>query len=182
MDTISERFHQLTAYRQDHIVRVTHVMEVLAATHGFDLEAARWAGFGHDLAREFGGPKLLAEARRLHLTIDSSAEKAPILLHGPIAAAWMQQWKIGDDSVWQAVRMHTTAGPELDILAKALFVADAVEPGRKYPERASLLELALDNLDAGYRAVLTETVRYNRQRNIAMHPDTALALAAEQLP
>ncbi|MCL4521961.1 MAG: HD domain-containing protein, partial [Firmicutes bacterium] len=54
--TLLERFHQLTEHRQSHSMRVIGVMEELADRHGLDPELARWAGFGHDLAREFSRP------------------------------------------------------------------------------------------------------------------------------
>ena len=163
-------------------MRVIRVMEELANRHHFDLELARWAGFGHDLAREFSRPALLAEAARLRLPVDKFATAEPILLHGPIAARWLHDVAIGDESVWQAIRYHTTAGPGLGAMAQALFIADAVEPGRVYANRQALWDLAMKDLELGYRAVLEETAAYNRIRNLALHPDTKSALVEMGLP
>lgn len=174
--TLLERFHQLTEHRQSHIMRVIGVMEELADRHGLDPELARWAGFGHDLAREFSRPCLLAESRRLNLDGDEFMTSEPILWHGPIAAKWLQNQNIGDPSVWQAIRYHTTAGPGLGPMAKALFIADAVEPGRSFPAREGLQALALKDLESGYRAVLEATVSYTQQRGLVLHPDTVKAL------
>ncbi len=175
MWTVLERFHRLTPHRQDHILRVVRTMEALAVRHQLPLDGARWAGFGHDLARELSRPALLEEAERLGLSVDPSSRAEPILLHGPIAARWMAQDGIGDRAVWQAIWFHTTAGAGLDSLGRALFIADAIEPGRRYATREALWRLAMDDLVQGYRAVLEETMEYNQRRNIALHSDTARA-------
>lgn len=172
-----DRFHALTDHRQGHILRVTMVMETLARRHGLDLEAARWAGFGHDLAREMRREALLKEAERLQLDPDPVARQEPILLHGPVAACWLEQAGIGGPAVWEAIRYHTTAGPGLGPLAKALFIADGVEPGRTFPSRPELYALALEDLEAGYRAVLRSSHAYLARRGIPLHPAMQAALS-----
>ncbi|MCY0879100.1 MAG: bis(5'-nucleosyl)-tetraphosphatase (symmetrical) YqeK [Firmicutes bacterium] len=174
---LEERFRQLTAHRQAHIERVMVVMEALAEAHQLDRQEARLAGWGHDLAREWARPQLLDEARRLGLRWGPWEEQEPLLLHGPVAAAWLQRAGVGTPEVWEAIHYHTTAGPSLGKLARALFVADGVEPGRQYPERETLYQQALRDLDAGYCAVLASTLRYLQTRNLAPHPDMLAAWA-----
>ena len=177
LEQLLDRFHDLTPHRQAHILRVVVVMEELANRHDLDFELSRWAGFGHDLAREFDRHRLLEEARRLGLTIDRFFRQEPVLLHGPIAATWLRIARIGNASVWQAIWQHTTAGPGLSPLAKALYVADGAEPGRCYPEREGLLETAMEDLEAGYRGVLRQSVQYAHRRGLEIHSDTQRALA-----
>lgn len=177
--SLEERYGCLTQHRRDHSERVALAMETLGRAHGLDMAACRLAGWGHDLAREMSRPQLLAEAARLELTWGQDEEREPILLHGPIAAQWMRLAGQGNESVWRAIRFHTTAGPHLDDVAKALFVADGVEPGRHYPERAALWELALVDLEAGYRAVLQHTLAYLQERGLAPHPHMLEALKTE---
>ena len=174
--TLVDRFEQLTEHRQGHIMRVVSVMEELARRHRLDVELSRWAGFGHDLAREFRRPNLTLEAERLGVPIREAERKEPLLLHGPIAAKWLEEAGVGDGSVWQAIRLHTTAGAGMTRMAKALFVADAVEPGRSYAHRPQLFELALEDLEQGYRAVLQDTWTYTLSRHLSLHPNTVQAM------
>jgi len=64
----------------------------------------------------------------------------------------------------------------MDPLDMVLYVADALEPGRAYAERAALTELSLRDLDAGLRAVVASTIDYLRGRRLPVAPQT-LALA-----
>lgn len=172
-----ERFHQLSHHRQDHILRVTAVVQRLAARHQLSPVAAAWAGYGHDLAREMARADLLREATRLEIRLDAVEIQEPILLHGPIAGRWVAQMLgPGSEDIEEAIRYHTTAGPHLGALAQALFIADGVEPGRQYPERAGLLALAMEDLAAGYRACLQHTADYLSHRGLKWHPQMAAAL------
>lgn len=146
------------------------VMGDLAHAHDLDREEARLAAWGHDLAREMARSDLLAEAQRLAIRVGDEETLEPLLLHGPIAAAWLQAEGQGTPSVWQAISHHTTAGPHLDRLGKALFIADGVEPGRRFEGRAELLELSLKDLDKGYCHVLRQTQDYLTSRGLAIHP------------
>ncbi len=175
--TLEERFWQLSQYRRNHIARVMDVMEALAKAHGLALEDARLAGWGHDLARELARPDLEIQARHLHIPIGAEEQAEPVLLHGAIAAQWLKAAGRGNESVWTAIRFHTTATAGLDRLGRALFVADGVEPGRQYQERAALLDLALHDLTAGYCAVLDHTRHYLLRRTLPLHPDMRRALA-----
>lgn len=170
-----QRFHQLSPYRQQHILRVAGVGEQLAWVHGLASDLIRWAAFGHDLAREMARDALLTEATRLGLPITAQDSAEPLLLHGPVAAQWLQT-ATGNKDVAEAIRYHTTAGPGLGPLAKALFIADGVEPGRRYSERADLWRLALDNLEVGYGAVLRHTAHYLQRRGLTLHPLMVAAL------
>ncbi len=174
--TLEDRFDALTQHRKDHSERVARVMEELAEAHNLDARLARFAGWAHDLAREMARPALLAEARSLGIPMGPEEGAEPLLLHGPIAAVWVERAGRGTDAVMEAIRYHTTGGPELSSLAKALFIADGVEPGRRYPAREFLYDQALRNLDVSYCAVLENTRAYLLERGLRPHPDMLKAL------
>ncbi|MBX5466829.1 MAG: bis(5'-nucleosyl)-tetraphosphatase (symmetrical) YqeK [Firmicutes bacterium] len=175
---LAQRLAALSPHRRGHIHRVTALLVALAERHGLDRQAGWWAGMGHDLAREMARDALLAEARRLGLAIGPAEAAEPLLLHGPVAAAWLRERGIGGSAAWEAIRYHTTAGPGLGPLAKALFIADGVEPGRgEYPGRADLEALAFRDLDAAYCAVVASSAAYLERRGLTRHPDMAAAEA-----
>ncbi len=174
--TLEERLKMLSAHRRGHSERVAAVMESLAQRHRLDPDAARLAGIAHDLAREMSRPDLLAEAARLGIVWGPEEEHEPLLLHGPIAARWLQEAHLGTPSIWNAIHYHTTAAPGLDSLGRALFIADGVEPGRRFEARAMLYDLSHQDLDAGYCAVIEHTLAYLRERGLAPHPDMLEAL------
>lgn len=61
-------------------------------------------------------------------------------------------------------------------LAKALFIADGVEPGRHFAARAALEQAAYASLDDAYRKVLDETMTYLTSRGLEPHPNMINAL------
>lgn len=175
--TLDQRFGALTAHRRAHSERVAALMTELASQHGLDVDLAALAGWGHDLAREMSRPELLNEADRLFIAVGPEERVEPLLLHGPVAAGWMEQAGMGTPAVWEAIRYHTTGAPSMGRLAQALFVADGVEPGRQYDDREALLDLAMADLTQGYGAVLRHTLAYLTTRGLSPHPNMLKAVA-----
>lgn len=180
MKTYRERFAQLSRHRQEHSLRVAAVMEELAVLHGLPADQAFLAGYAHDLAREMSRDALLAEALRLGVRVGGPERQEPVLLHGPVAAAWLEEEGVGAPEVHQAIRYHTTAAPGQDATGQALFIADGVEPGRQYPRRAAIEETARHSLAKAYRALLEETLDYLKGRGLTPHPLMLQALRDTQ--
>ncbi len=171
MGILDDRFAQLTEHRQQHSIRVAAVMEELAEIHHLPQKEARLAAMGHDLAREMSRDALKQEAIRLGLDLLPIELAEPLLLHGPVAAMWLKQANMGSEPVWEAIYYHTTAGPNLSPLAKALFIADGIEPGRTFELRARLEKIAKEqSLDDAYVQLLKETIRYLESRGLKPHP------------
>jgi predicted HD superfamily hydrolase involved in NAD metabolism len=174
---VREHLERLSGPRRAHSERVAEWARELARRNGVSEADAYWAGLAHDLARELSSDDLLAEARRLGIRLGPEEVGAPILLHGPVAAGWMEESGFGHPGIWAAIRLHTTAGPELSLLARAVFIADGTEPGRRFAEAPGLRDLARRDLEAGYRGVLDSTARYLASRGLTLHPLTRAALA-----
>ena len=169
------RLERLSDRRQAHSWAVACLAAAWAPRCGVDPADAFGAGLVHDLAREWPGSALVAEAERLHWPADEAERASPILLHGPVAAAWMARDLVGTPSMQAAVRYHTSAAPSLDPLGQLLFVADALEPGRRYPGVEALRAVAAASVAGGYRAVLDATLRYLAARGLEPHPRTQAA-------
>lgn len=175
-EVLLPRFNRLSAHRRGHSLRVATLMVELAKTHGLDPVAAHLAGWGHDLARELSRAELLAEAERCGIAIDIWEQKEPLLLHGPIASCWLRSHEVGDNRVYQAIDYHTTGGANLGKLAKALFIADGIEPGRNFAARERIWCTAFTSLDQGFQELLHETLAYLAQRQLTPHPNMIAAI------
>jgi HD superfamily phosphohydrolase YqeK len=57
-----------------------------------------------------------------------------------------------------------------------VYLADALEPGRDFPEREGLEALAFDDLDRALAAVLRSSIAYLRTRGLVAAPQTLVAL------
>jgi HD superfamily phosphohydrolase YqeK len=77
--------------------------------------------------------------------------------------------------VLSAIRKHTLADAVMSPLDKVVYLADGLEPGRDFADRAALAALAFEDLDAAMLAVLASSIAYLRERGHAVAPQTLAA-------
>ena len=172
-DAIESRLRDLPTGLRDHVERSRVVGQEIAARHGVDAVQVDSGVAAHDLARALSGSVLLREAERLYLEISFVERRQPMLLHGPVAAAWLN---IEDgyrvDSVIEAVEFHTTGVPGMEEVGKVVFLADKLDPWKV--ERAPYLkrveELARADLDAAILHYLDRTIERLLKDGQMVHP------------
>jgi predicted HD superfamily hydrolase involved in NAD metabolism len=168
---------ELGQYRYAHSVRVARLADVLAHAHGEDAGRARLAGMLHDIARLYQAERLVAECRARGLPIDDFERAHPIVLHARLGAELARErFGVQDEAVLSAIRRHTLGAAEMSRLDAILYLADGLEPGRIFRERATLAELAIESLDEALAALLRSTVAYLHSRNLEPAPQTLAAL------
>ena len=146
-----------------------------------DAEAVDLGAAAHDLARAMSGYALLAEAEWLALEVRTAQARAPILLHGPVAAAWLEgDGEIADRRAIEAVRWHTTGKLGMGMVARVVFVADKVEPEKvkSNPSLEEVAALARESLGAALLAFPDMEMAYRPERGEALHP-YSLSLRSE---
>ena len=155
--------------RREHIGRVTTLLDGWAATLGIDDgERAAWhdAGLWHDALRDAEEP-LLRELSR--------DDVAPVeILHGPACAARLEAIGESRRDVIEAIRWHTLGNPGWSRTGRALFMADFLEPGRKFmvAERAWLAQLVPDDFDGVFRQVVKSRLEWSLREGKGLHPET----------
>lgn len=170
------RAHLDQTHRSAHVVRVAELGGHLAHAHGLDPEPARIAGLLHDLARLFGPERLLEESARRGIPVGPFERANPIVLHAPLGAELArEEFGITDESVLSAIRKHTLADAVMSPLDAVVYLADGLEPGRAFPERAALAAEAFRDLDGAMRGVLAATLTYLQRRGLEAAPQTLAA-------
>jgi predicted HD superfamily hydrolase involved in NAD metabolism len=171
------REHLGQQHRYRHTLGVARVAERLAAAHGADVRRARIAGLLHDLARLYPPTRLLEECRARGMPIDAFERANPIVLHARLSAELAREmFGIDDDATLSAIRKHTVAAATMSTLDIVLYLADALEPGRDFPERVAFLDLAFRDLDAAMRTVLHASAAYLLARDLNVAPQTLAAI------
>lgn len=151
--------------------------ENLARRHGVDPAKARLAGMLHDLARLYSADRLLRESEKYGIPIDAYAREHPVVLHAPLSAALASDmFGVTDPQVLSAISKHTLADAQMSPLDCILYLADGLEPGRDYEERAGLAALAERDLGQAMHATIDSSLRYLTQRHLPLAPQTAAAL------
>ncbi len=172
---VQERFNRLPKGLQDHINRVREVARELALIHGADPERTDLAAACHDLARAFNEESLIEETERSGMDVSLPERRLPILLHGPIAATWLErEMGITDPDVIQAVRWHSTARANMSTIAKIVFLADKIDPHKveKRPQLANIAELARESLDKALLGFIDSELISYIQAGGVIHPAT----------
>ncbi len=139
------------------------------------IEKAELAALYHDMYRGVSVDVLNYYVK--HLDLDEKRYKDNAnLAHGKIAAIVIQRdFDEKDQDIINAVSYHTTGRPEMSLLEKIIYIADAVEPNRSYPGVHSLRDILEHDLDKAVLQSLTNTINYVRSEKKFLDEDTVLA-------
>jgi predicted HD superfamily hydrolase involved in NAD metabolism len=162
--------------RYAHVLRVARFSERLAFDHGADPLRARLAGLLHDLARLYSTQRLLSDCAARTMPIDAFERANPIVLHAPLGAELAREYfGITDASILSAIAKHTVAAREMSTLDKIVYLADTLEPGRDFTDRAELAALARHDLDAAMDATLRSHIAHMHAQGAQVAPQTLAA-------
>ena len=157
--------------RFEHSERVAETAKLMCDMYGVDPQKGYLAGLAHDMCKDLDGETLLSLASHDGQPINEVEKKKPALLHGRAAAEKLRRdFFVDDKDIIQAVSRHTLGGASLCPLAKIIYAADKIEPGRPQstPEyREKLFKLSLDNLCL---TVLEENMEYLRSKGKQIAP------------
>jgi predicted HD superfamily hydrolase involved in NAD metabolism len=176
----------LSQKRWEHTLRVVSASFELISCLQIEIEANKveTAALLHDCAKDLPLGEQLKKAGYFGIVLTSSDLLCPKTLHGRVGAGIVQhEFGIVDADIIQAVALHTTGGPRMSPLAKIIFVADYIEPGRSFPGVEKLRLLAKKELNGAVLACMEQTLLYLLQRGDFIHPRMIAArnyiLAAE---
>jgi len=162
-----------------HSRRVAELAAELCLAHDLEGERGELAGLAHDWARELPPER----ARELALR-DGRGESIletqyPVLLHGRAAAvALRENLGVEDAEILEAIACHVTGCPGMGLIAKIVFVADFLEPGRGFLHEGIRKGILTMDINRMTLRVLEEIFSYLRSRQRPIAPP-ALELAEE---
>lgn len=160
---------QVSASRREHIERVVALLNGWAARMKLPAaEATRWrtAGILHDALRDAPEPMLRA--------LSGEGKRHAELLHGPAAAVRAEQDGERRADVLDAVRYHTVGLASWKRTGKALYLADFLEPGRKFlrEERKALASRVPRDLDGAFRKCVQMRIEWTLEKGGELFPET----------
>lgn len=175
MDSINSYIEKnLSKKRRAHVYGVVDTAKKLAEKYGCDINKAEMAALFHDMFRSTPVDVLNMYVRQLEL--DKAYLNNANLAHGPIAAIIMQRdYGITDTDLLNAVKYHTTGRARMSVLEQVIYLADAIEPGRNYPDVDKARELAEISLEKACLFSMEHSINYIRERGLFLHEDTIKA-------
>jgi predicted HD superfamily hydrolase involved in NAD metabolism len=183
LSAIEPHLQRLPKGLRDHVERTREVARELALRHGVDVERTDLGVAAHDLARALKGDALLDQARHYGLRLHHVEQHAPLLLHGPVAALWLErEHGVADGEVLEAVRWHTTGRRGMSRLARVVFLADKLDPEKveRNPRLERVRLLATESLDRAILEYLNIELEHLLREGRLIHPE-AIELRNELL-
>ncbi len=174
----SETFEKVRKYamgaekisRFEHSMRVAETARRMCGIYGGDGDKAYFAGMAHDMCKDLDDETQISLASKDGNPISGTERKKPSLLHGRAAAVLLRRdFGVQDKEILEAVARHTFGGADLCPLAKIIFAADKIEPGRPQSSEEYLKNLFSMSLNRMVLAVVEENISYlvSRGYNVA---------------
>ncbi|MEK5232631.1 bis(5'-nucleosyl)-tetraphosphatase (symmetrical) YqeK [Lysinibacillus sp. FSL K6-0232] len=146
--------------RYIHTIGVMETAIELAQKYGEDVKKAETAAILHDIAKYADIEWMENIVRDQHLDARLLGWGSE-LLHGPVGAYIAQsEFGITDEELLNAIRFHTTGRAHMSRLEKIIFVADMIEPNRRFDGVDRLRKKAKKNLDKAVSACVRHTLAF----------------------
>lgn len=164
----------LSEKRYYHSKCVMERCKEIAGKFGVDIETAQKVGIAHDIAKELPEDEKLEYCRKNNIEVDEIEKANPTLLHAKIGADMAKKYFEFDDSMARAIRAHTTGLPNMDMLAKVLFISDRTSKERNLPDIDYINELLEKGIDEAMLYILDEKIKLQLKKKNIMHVDTVI--------
>lgn len=166
--------HSLKESRYIHSLGVEKMAVKLAKIHGADVEKAAFAGRYHDIAKCLSEEVMNRMIRMYGISQEYYGNAA--LCHSKAGAAILaKEFGVADEEVLNAVSYHTTGRAGMSLLEEIIYVSDAIEENRSYPELEKLQIQAESELDEACIFIMDYTIDNVHKRGRVADKDTGNA-------
>ena len=163
----------LTQKRYYHSLCVADEAKRLAVKYGADENKAFLAGLLHDITKNIIEEEQLQMFSDFDIIPDSITKKSLKLWHAVTGAAYIKNiLEIDDEEIISAVRYHTTAKKNMNLLQKILYLADFTSLDREYPDVDVMRKKVDISLDEAMKYALSYTITELVEKQVQIHPDT----------
>lgn len=160
-------------HRFNHILRVIEEAKKLAYVYNVDIDKAYKAALFHDCAKFSDKKKLLKMAYDFDIILNDIMRSSPELIHAPLGSKLAQlKYNIEDTDILNAIKYHTTGRKDMSQLEKIVYLADYIEPYRKFIGVENVRQLAYEDLDKSLLLAMNQTIVFLVNNNRLISLDT----------
>lgn len=155
----------LSKSRYNHSLRVMEEAKRLAKHYDADIEKCMLCGLTHDMCKEYTFEDNKNFIDKYNLSYDLLKEENKNIIHGVIASIVVKEKYNFSDDMILAIKYHTTGYPNMDLLAKIVYLADKIEPSKDYPNIEEERSLAYKDIDKAIIFCLKNQIEYLKEKN-----------------
>ena len=162
----------LSEKRYTHSIGVMNMAVELAQYYNADVETAKIAGLLHDIAKEMTPEEKIKYVEENNILIDEVERINTPILHGKIGADIAKRKYGVKEQIQKAIEYHTTTSPDMDIIAKIVYVSDKIEINRKSEDYDIEYErnLAKKSLDKTIIYIIDSNIKSLVNKGKLIHP------------
>lgn len=162
--------------RYKHSIRVRDTAVELAKKHDCDVKKASLAGLLHDCGKYYDKDYLFKLAFEFGIMADESLITNKHIIHAHLGAKIAEkEYKVDDREILYAIHYHTTGRENMTKLEKIVYLADYVEPKRKFQGIDQVRQLAYEDIDLAMLKALEDTIYHLLSTSRLIHIDTIKA-------
>lgn len=145
----------LSEKRFIHSYNVASLSYDIAKSNGVDSpERAFKAGLLHDIGKKYEQDEIMKEHYLEYINYPK------LILHQFIGEYLAKkEFEVVDNDILEAIKYHTTGKDNMCTLAKIVYAADKIEPGRGF-DSSDLISAMMDDVDEGFITVLKANIEY----------------------
>ena len=173
-DQIREKLKTvLTEKRYIHSLGVMQTAVELAVHYGADPQKAEIAGLLHDCVKNYSSREMFELCEKYGIELDETSKYATGLIHGFLGAEIARtDYGIDDPEIYDAIYYHTIGKPDMSLLTKIIYIADGIEPGRKYDGVDHIRDLVYEDIDRALVLQIDYTIHSVINRGGLLHTST----------
>lgn len=165
---------KMSLKRFTHTLGVVEMAEKLAKIYNANIEKCKVAALLHDICKEMD-MEYIKNICKNNFTNELSKEDLENneILHGFAGAYYVKnELGVDDRDILSAIKYHTVGAKNMSIVAKIVYIADAIEYGRNYPSVVKIREETFKNLDIGILMEIEHKEKYLESIGKKSHPNT----------
>lgn len=162
--------------RVAHVLGCRQTARELALLYGADPVDAQRAALLHDVTKALDGALQLTLCQEYGINLDDFSAKNPKTLHALTGSLVAERIFGENEAVVAAIRSHTTGKADMNTLEKIIYVADYMEPNRKFDGVEQLRQLAYTDLDGALKLGLQMTLTMLIEQGREISPESRQAL------
>lgn len=153
--------------RHEHVIRVAKLAYEIAKANNFKYaKKALIAALLHDIAKDNRPEAFERDKTIIEAEYKDYIDISPVVWHQVLGVKKAKEiFKITDKTVLKAIEFHTTGNKRMSDVAKIVYAADKIEPGRGY-DSSEYINAMKCSITDGFVTVLKANVEFFKDKKI----------------